>query len=42
MHSLHVFLHIAKYADFRQKITNISRTQGMCNVIHIFFGSFLG
>ena len=37
-----VFLNIAKFVDFRQKNTNVSRTQGVCHVIHICFGSSLG
>ena len=42
MQSIHVFLDIAKFADFRWKIADASGTQGVCHVIHIFFGSFLG
>ena len=42
MQSIHVFLDIAKSADFPWKTADFSRTQGMCHVIHIFFGSFLG
>ena len=45
MHSIHVYytsiLDIAESADFRWKAADVSRTQGMCHVIHIFFGSFL-
>ena len=40
--SISVFLDIAKVADFRWKNADISRTQGECHVIHIFFGSSLG
>ena len=36
------FLDIAKFADFRRKIADVNRTQGVCHVIHIFFGSSLG
>ena len=35
-------LDIAKSADFRWKNADISRTLGVCHVIHIFFGSSLG
>ena len=42
MQSIHVFLDIAKFADFRWKIPDVSRAQGMCHVIYIFLGSFLG
>ena len=38
MQSISVFLDIAKFADFRSKHADISRTQGVCHVIHIFFG----
>ena len=31
-----VFLDIAKFADFRWKNADVSRTQGVCQVIHIF------
>ena len=41
MQSIHVFLDIAKFADFWWKIADVSRTHGMCHVIKIFFGSFL-
>ena len=36
-----VFPDIAKFADFRRKNTDDSRTQSLCHVIHIFFGSSL-
>ena len=42
MQSIHVFLDIAKFADFQWKIADVCRTQGACHVIYIFFGSFLG
>ena len=42
MQSIHVFPDIAKFADLGWKIADVSRTQEMCHVIHIFFGSFLG
>ena len=37
-----VFLDISKFADFRLKNADVSRTQGVCHVIHIFFESSLG
>ena len=40
--SISVFLDIAKIADFRWKNADVSRTEGLCHVIHIVFGSFLG
>ena len=42
MQSISVFLDIAKFADLRRTNADVSRTQGMCHVIHIFFGSSLG
>ena len=42
MQSISVFLDIAKVADFLWKNANISRTQGVCHVIHILSGSSLG
>ena len=37
-----VFLDIAKFSDFRWKNVDVSRTQGVCHVILICFGSSLG
>ena len=37
-----VFLDLAKFAEFRWKNADVSRTQGVCHLIHIFFGSSLG
>ena len=42
MQSISVFLDIAKFANFQWKNADVSRTQGLCHVIHIFFGSSLG
>ena len=42
MESTSVFIDIAKFAGFLWKIADVSRTQGMCHVIHIFFQPFLG
>ena len=42
MQSISVFLDITKVADFRWKNADDSRTQGVCHVIYIFFGSSLG
>ena len=38
---LSVFIDVAKFADFRLKNADVSRTQGMCHVIFKFFGSSL-
>ena len=35
-------LDIAKFADFRWKNADVSRNQGVCQVIHIFFKFSLG
>ena len=42
MQSISVFSDIAKFADFQWKSADVSITQGMCHMIHIFLGSFLG
>ena len=42
MQSVSVFPDIAKVADLWRKITDVSRTQGVCHVIYIFFGPSLG
>ena len=42
MQHISVFLDLAKFADFWRKNVDVSRTQGVCHVIHIFFGSSLG
>ena len=42
MQSIFVFLDIAKFADFRGKNSDVSRTQEVCHVIHIFFKFSLG
>ena len=39
--NLSIFPDIAKFADFRWKNADISRTQGVCHVIYIFLGSSL-
>ena len=36
-----VFLDIAKFAGFQWKNADVNRTQEMCLIIHIFFGSSL-
>ena len=36
MQSASVFLNIAKIAYFRQGNAKISRTQGVCHMIHVF------
>ena len=40
--SISAFLDIAKFGDFRWKNADVSRSHGVCHVIHIFFGSSLG
>ena len=42
MQYISVFLDVAKFADFWWKNAGVSRTHGVCHVIHIFFGSSLG
>ena len=42
MESISVILDIAKFADFRLKNADVSRTQEVYHVIHIVFGSFMG
>ena len=42
MWSISVFFDIAKFTDIRCRNADASRTQGMCHVVHIFFGSSLG
>ena len=42
MESISVFLDKTKFADFGRKDADVSRNQGVCPVIHIFFGSSLG
>ena len=42
MQSISVFLDIGKFVDSRSKNADVSRTQGVCHVIHMFFGSSLG
>ena len=41
MHSISAFSDIAKFVDFQWKNADVSITQGVCQVIHIFFGSSL-
>ena len=42
MQSITVFLDITNIACFLWKNTDVSRNQGVCHVICIFFGSSLG
>ena len=42
MESRSVFLHIAKFADFRFKNSKVNRTQGMGHMTHAFFWDTLG
>ena len=41
MQSISVFLDIAKVAHFQLENDIVSRTQGACHVIYIFYGSSL-
>ena len=42
MQSISVFFDVVKFADFLWKNADVSRTQEVCHVIHIFFESSLG
>ena len=42
MQSLSVFVDITKFPDFRWKNADVSRNQGVCHVIFVFFWSSLG
>ena len=42
MQPMSVFLVTAKFTDFRRKNTDVSRTEKVSHVIHIFFESSLG
>ena len=42
LQTISAFSDIAKFADFRWKNADVSTIQGVCHVIHIFFGSSLG
>ena len=42
MQSISVFVDIANVADFQWKNGDVSKTQGVCHVIYLFFGSSLG
>ena len=42
MQSIHVFLHIKKFANFWWKIADVGRTKGVYHVIYICFRFFLG
>ena len=42
MQAISVLVDIAKLADFDWKNADVSRTQGVCHVIHIIFGPSLG
>ena len=41
MQSIFLFLDITKFTDFWGKNTDVSRTQGVCHVIQMFFGWYL-
>ena len=42
MQSIFAFFDMAKFADFRWKNADDSRSEGVCQTIHIFFRSSLG
>ena len=42
MQSIPVFFDMTKFADVRRKNADVSRTQKVCHLIHIFFGYSLG
>ena len=42
MQSISKFFDIAKFADFWWKSADVSRAQGVCYMIYVFFGSSLG
>ena len=42
MQFIAVFLDIANLLISGEKYANVSRTQGLCHVFHIYFGSSLG
>ena len=42
MQSISTFLDITKIADFPWKSADVSRTQELCHMIYMFFGSSLG
>ena len=42
MQSISVFLNVRRVVDFSGKNADVSRTHGLCHVINIFLGSFLG
>ena len=42
MQLIPVFLDMAKFANFRWTNADVSRSQEVCHVIHIFFGCSLG
>ena len=37
MQSVPVFVDITKFSDFQKKNADVSKTQGVCHVIDIFF-----
>ena len=42
MQSISVFLDIAKFAEFQLNYVDVSRTDGVCHMIHTFFGPSFG
>ena len=41
MQSIYVLLYITKVADYGENNSDIGRTQAVCHVIYVFFGSSL-
>ena len=42
IHCVSVFLDIAKFPDFQWKNADAGRTQAVCHLINIYFGSSFG
>ena len=42
MQAIPVFSDMLKIRDFRWKNAHVSKTEGVCHVIYVFFGSSLG
>ena len=42
MQSISVFLEIAEFVNLQEKSADVSRTQGVCHAIHMFFEFSLG
>ena len=42
MQPISAFLDVTKTADFWWKNSDVSRTEGLCHMIYVFFESYLG